>query len=455
MRIILMTDTFYPYIDGIVTFLKSISIELGKNGHQVLILSPKYSKNGENDEIDLGENVKVIRIESVKLLNYENFKFSKLKFLKVEKIIKNFKPDVIHIQTPAPMGIMGGMIAKKNKIPCIGTYHTYLPDFVQCISPKNFINWEKIKSNHKKMKNKSDFLYVLINPIIKIFEKESLSKKDYDKKKLINLVVWTYTNSIYNQCDLVTTPTQVLVDDLKKHKLKRPIYPISNGLDLTTFSPKENYDFKGKFLHVGRISFEKEIDILIKSFAIAQKNYEYITLDIYGDGPALNELKLLVKNNDYENVIFHGRVPREDLPKIYREHDVFLTSSPIETQGLVAIEAASCGLPLIGVNRLGIKEAIENGKNGYLVKVQDTRDFSKAIKLIIENKDKIESMGNKSVLMAKDHDFKIVYKKFEDLYEYAKDIKSRKLKKVKKIKSNQKNKKLIKINKKDLKRIKN
>ncbi|MDD3263741.1 MAG: glycosyltransferase, partial [Candidatus Nanoarchaeia archaeon] len=351
-----MTDTFYPYIDGVVSFLKSIAKELGNHNHEVLILAPKYTNN---DEIDLGKNVKVIRIESVKLMNYEDFKFSKLKFSKVEKIIKNFNPDLIHIQTPAPMGIMGEMIARKNKIPCIGTYHTYLPDFVQCISPKNFINWEKIKTNHKNMKNKSDFLYTLINPIIKIFEKERLKKKDYskdDKKKLIDLIVWTYTNSIYNKCDLVTTPTKILAQDLKKHKLKRPIYPISNGLDLTLFSPKNKYDFKGKFLHVGRISFEKEIDILIKGFVFAQKEYRNISLDIYGDGPALEELKLMVKNNNYENIVFQGRVPREDLPSIYRNHDVFLTSSPIETQGLVAIEAASCGLPLIGVNRLGLKE---------------------------------------------------------------------------------------------------
>lgn len=422
MKIVLMTDTFYPYIDGVVTFLKNISKELGKRGHKVLILAPKYDNS---QEINLGKNVFIERIESLKLLNYKDFKFSKLKYKKVEKIVKEFSPDIIHIQTPAPMGIMGEMIARHNGISCIGTYHTYLPDFVQCIYPRNIFKNQKLKNNILKLKDKNDLLYILTKPIDIILKDK---KRNYEKKQVLDKIIWTYTNSIYNKCDIITTPTNVLAKDLKKHKVKKPVFAISNGIHLENFNPKSNYDFKGKFLHVGRISFEKEVDILIKAFAnISNKN---ISLDIYGDGPALKSLKMLVRTKNIENVFFKGKVAREKLPNIYKEHDVFLTASPIETQGIVALEAAASGLPLIGVDRLGIKEIIRNNENGYLVKVQDINGFSKAIEKMINNKENIEEMGKMSVLLSKEHDFYNIYDKFEDLYEYVIGLEKRKRRKL-------------------------
>lgn len=424
MKIAIFTDTFVPHTDGIVTFIVSISKYLAKKGHEVLILCPKYEKNFEEPFIH--ENVEVERFSSITLINYSDFKISYPNILKAYRKTKNFNPDIIHLQTPGSMGILATYVSSMLKKPLVGTYHTYLPDFVQCIDPINYINWEKAKKSLRKLKEKSpdvELLQRAYNNFKKVYSFLRIDKLGKNAKKfkkvnglITNSIVWNFTNSIYNKCDLITTPTETIVKELKKHGSKKPTKAYSNGVDLTKFTKKTNYDFRGKFVHVGRISYEKEVDVLIKAFAKAKKKYSEITLDIYGDGPSLEYLKTFVDNSEYEGIKFHGFVSHDDLPEIYRSHDVFLTASPIETQGLVVIEAMACGLPIIGVDRLALKEVIFNDQNGYIVKPHDVDEFSKAIIKIIKNKNEVSSFGKKSKEISSKHDLEFSLKRFETTY---------------------------------------
>jgi 1,2-diacylglycerol 3-alpha-glucosyltransferase len=193
-------------------------------------------------------------------------------------------------------------------------------------------------------------------------------------------------------------------------------------LDLNSFLPKEKYSAKAKLLHVGRMSFEKNIDIVIKSIDILRKEFPDIKLDIVGNGPSLKSLSLVTKKLDLErNVHFLGCIEHDKLNMIYKEHDIFITASTIETQGVVILEAMASGLPIVGVRRLAIPDLVKNDINGYVVEAFDEKDMAEKIKILYKNRNLREAFGKKSTELAKEHYVKDVIEKLERLYFKYKD----------------------------------
>ena len=109
-------------------------------------------------------------------------------------------------------------------------------------------------------------------------------------------------------------------------------------------------------LHVGRLDPEKQVDLVIEAFSGARTEVPKAELVIVGDGvdkPRLEKLAQRLGISD--SVKFLGRVLPPDLYELYRAGDVFITASEIETQGIVLIEAAATGLPLIAVDAGAVK----------------------------------------------------------------------------------------------------
>ncbi|EMO27194.1 glycosyltransferase, group 1 family protein [Leptospira interrogans serovar Bataviae str. HAI135] len=143
---------------------------------------------------------------------------------------------------------------------------------------------------------------------------------------------------------------------LREFGLKTKIAVISNGLDLTSFKGTiKRLSSTPKLLHVGRISYEKNCDVILNSFKLIHDEIPDSTLTIIGDGPALPSLKVQAQNLGVENsVTFTGFIKREQLPEEYPKYDLFLTASTMETQGLVILESVACGLPAVGVDSFAI-----------------------------------------------------------------------------------------------------
>ena len=101
---------------------------------------------------------------------------------------------------------------------------------------------------------------------------------------------------------------------------------------------------------------------------------------------------------------------------IYRKHDVFVTASEMETQGLVLIEAMASGLPVIGVNVLAIPDVVHEGKTGFLVKKRDCKEMAKKMILLLENPKLVETLGKNARKEAEKHEINISLKKLEITY---------------------------------------
>jgi glycosyltransferase involved in cell wall biosynthesis len=170
---------------------------------------------------------------------------------------------------------------------------------------------------------------------------------------------------------------------------------------------------------VGRISYEKNCDIVLNAFAIILKNID-ATLDIIGDGPALNSLKAQAKDLHLENKVhFPGFIPHSALPGVYRNYDLFLTASTMETQGLVVLEAMAGGLPCIGVRSFALPELIHDGKNGFICDPYNHIEIAEKAILLLSDHRLYSIFSKQSIIIAKRHDIYKSAKELEAVYELA------------------------------------
>jgi len=129
MKIAYFTDTYHPQYNGVVTSIDAFKEELEKRGHEIYIFCPK-----------VGNEPKGKRIYPIKSYDFKPYPAIRIGVPSpwIYKKIKEINPDLIHIQSPAPIGIAGLIVAKKLKIPTITTYHTMFSDYAHYIPILNF-----------------------------------------------------------------------------------------------------------------------------------------------------------------------------------------------------------------------------------------------------------------------------------------------------------------------------
>ena len=163
---------------------------------------------------------------------------------------------------------------------------------------------------------------------------------------------------------------------------------------------------------MGRVDPEKKVGTVIEAFLKA--GVDNSQLVIVGDG--VDRARLEHKYGELKNVYFLGRVTGEDLYELYRIGDVFATASEIEIQGIVLIEAAACGLPLIAVDKGAVSEVCLDEENGYLCEPGSVPEIAAAIKKILDDDKLRAQFSEKSLEIAKEHDFETTLDKFINIY---------------------------------------
>ena len=296
MKILLATESYYPNIDGGAVAQYNLVRELKKLGHEIFVLAPGFSFKNYMEEI---EGIQVLRTRSIPLPFYMNgrYRFSPFPFFKVRNIIKNIKPDIVHICSPYPIGCSAYIWARKNKLPVISSIH---------ILPEN-----------------------LLSPF--------LGSKFY---KRFEERFWWYLVYFFNLADWVTIPTQTGANIFKDHGLTNNITPISNGIDTEVFNPKNNGEYlrkkfnlpeKNIVLYAGRIAPEKNLDVLINSIPFVIKETDAHFLFVGSGGEYKKRLESHVENlNVIEYTTFTDFLDWRDYPNIYSIADLFTLPSEAE-----------------------------------------------------------------------------------------------------------------------------
>lgn len=424
MRIAITSDLYYPMSNGVAVFAHNLAKGLARQGHDVMVICPSFTgkkyrtrKDGVTtvymrsvrfpfypDQINaVPEGKKILNKLPVPRLAYRHGLWITVDpYPELKKALNKFHPDVIHNQTAEMIAIAAQRYAKKNDVPMVSTGHAY---------PDNLTSQVK-----------------LLRPI----------------KKPLDAMIRMYMASFLKHSEYATMPTEMAIDDLVPKNRRRfnvTVEPLSNGVDLAKFNPGRasarvlrRYHLKPgvpRVLYVGRVDPEKSISNVVTAFAGVLEKIPEAELVIVGDGTDRRHLIDLAKSLGIEkNVKFPGRIMPPDVIDIYNSATVFATASETETQGIVLIEAAATGLPLVAVDAGAVRELCQNKKNGVLCKPRDIEEMTGALVKILQDKELQKKYGRASLEIAKKHDLNHTLKRFVEIYAEAIDLKGKKPKKV-------------------------
>jgi glycosyltransferase involved in cell wall biosynthesis len=381
MKILFVSDSYYPHINGVYYFVCRLGPLLQEKGHEVAVIASSESMYSSQKKID---GLDVYGLPSLPGLIYPDFRMPSRLLLKsrINRIIQSFKPDIIHIQDHFLLGKVVIKVNKDLKIPIIGTNHFIPENFSAFVSGENL------------------------------------------KKRFENLL-WKDFSRVYNQVNLVTTPTEFGAK-LIRPRLKVDVKAISSGISLEKFNPlgdtheiREKYAIPDKpvLLYVGRLDPEKHIEEILKSVALAVKKIDFC-LVVVGKGTSKTALeKLTHQLGITDKVIFTGFVPDEELPYFYKLSRCFMIASIAELLSLVTLQAMASGLPVIAVNAGSLSELVKDKMNGYLYKEGDIAAIVQHIEDIIVRDDLYRKMSEKSLEFVQQHDIYKTLESFENLYQ--------------------------------------
>jgi len=386
MRIGIFTETYTPYISGLVTSEVMLKKALEKKGHEVYVVTA----NLENFHYEYDEEEKVLRIPGIPTGIYDS-RLTSIYPLKAINKIKSWNLDVIHSQTEFAIGSFARLFAKQYSIPIVHTYHTMYEDYVHYITKGHF---------NRSSKKIVEYL-----------------TKFYCDKTITELIV----------------PTKKAYDLFKeKYNVERNIHIIPTGIEIERFY-KENIDTKKLnnlkkhygikksdfvLIFVGRIAEEKNIPFIIDVMADLIKENKSLKMLIIGDGPDKENYEKYTKEKKAEkNIIFTGKVPWEDIPVYYSLGSAFISASTTETQGLTIIEAMAASLPALCIDDESFNGTVVNDLNGYLFK--DKEECKKYILKLINDKKLLLYLSNGARSSADKHSSKYFAERVLDVYKKA------------------------------------
>lgn len=230
-----------------------------------------------------------------------------------------YKKDFTHIHsaTPGTMGLVAMLVAKLLQKPFYSTYHTALPQYVEALTGEAFMTG----------------------------------------------VTWQYMIWYYGQCDLVFARSESFKEELIENGLPpEKIVIMPKGVDTDRFHPadKKPRDRK-RIIYIGRVSIEKDLDILIEAFKLIDRDVELV---VVGDGPYREEMES--KLIGY-NATFTGYLYDNELVEQYQQADLYVFPSTKDTMGNVILEANACGIPAIVTNKGGPQENVIDEETGWVI----------------------------------------------------------------------------------------
>lgn len=318
------TDAYLPTINGVTYTVKTWRDRWHRRGGRMDIVYPKSNhtpKSGEHP------------VSSVSFPFYEGVRMG---FPRIPKAVREGNIDIVHAHTPFGVGLSGLRVANRADLPVVVSYHTPAEEYATYLT-------------------------------------DTLSKQ------IIN-VATTYEEWFLNHADHIIAPSKSTRDRLKG-RVEGPITTVPNGIDTERFAPVDTEEFRDRFDlpggplvgYTGRHGYEKRLCDIID----ATEGLD-VTVVFGGNGPARSQIEARAATTETD-VRFLGFLDREDLSAFYSALDVFVFPSPVETEGLVALEANACGTPVVGVNHGALAETIVPGENGYHFEPDDTADFRRAI----------------------------------------------------------------------------
>lgn len=305
---------------------------------------------------------------------YPELQFSLPPVLDIIRYIELHDFDELLISTPGPMGLTALLAARLLGLPAKGIYHTDFPHYVE--------KWT---------------------------DDESMGE-----------LTRQFMRWFYGRVDLIYAPTNAYVEEIRNLGFPdKPIDVMPRGVDLEEYSPsykKENFwkeyglqDGSFKFIYCGRVSSEKNIDILLEAFSQLREEGLAIELAVVGDGPDLKRLKQAYQGHD--GIIFTGYLHGETLSSAYASADALAFPSMSDTFGNVVLEAHACGIPAVVSDQGGPQEIVKSFDSGIVVSALKPKDYAEGMRTLATETATYSSMQSAALECAQNSRWYLVLEK--------------------------------------------
>jgi glycosyltransferase involved in cell wall biosynthesis len=357
MRVLMISDVYFPRVNGVSTSIQTFARELVAKGHEVVLIAPDYGRASP-------EPFEVIRIPSRYLPVDPEDRIIRVRELRRHRgDLAGRGFDLLHIQTPFVAHYTGVALARRLGIPAVESYHTFFEQYLDKYVPLIPSAWLRYAARH-------------------------------------------FSTAQCNDVDALVVPSNAMLEVLKRYGVRTLAEVIPTGIELEQFGCGDGGRFRAAhgiaperpvLVHVGRLAYEKNIEFLLRMLVRVRERVPEVLLAIAGEGPARRELEQLAKTLGIgANTFFVGYLDRDGpLEDCYCAGQAFVFASRTETQGLVLLEAMALGVPVVSTAVMGTKEVLAEGR-GSLIAEEDEAGFAANCVRLLEDRTLRERLGREA-----------------------------------------------------------
>jgi len=345
MNILMVSDVYFPRVNGVSTSMQTFCRELAANGHAVTIVAPDYGVPERDSEFE------IVRLPSSRIFFDPEDRLIHRSAMRsaVDDLAKRAW-DVIHIHTPFRAHQIGVDLARRTGRPTVESYHTYFEEYVA-----NYLPWFPTAP--------------------------------------LRFLVRRFSRKLCESVDHLIVPTTEMADVLQGYGIRTPSTVVPTGIRLEEFANGDGARFRRThgigenqpmLLTVSRLAIEKNIDFLLEVAAKVEREFDDFVFVIAGEGPDATRLgKLAASLGLDERVRFLGNLDRNTtLLDCYSAAEVFVFASSTETQGLVLIEAMACGAPIVSTAVMGTATVLRDARSALIAEENVDAFAAKVVQLL-------------------------------------------------------------------------
>jgi len=356
VHIAIFSESYPPVTNGVAVSVSTLRRELLQQGHRVTVVTTRHPDA-------LAQEEDVIRVPSFTWLFAPDYPLPQPRPLpQLHRFFQETRVDVIHVQIPFLLGVIGLRTGKRYGIPVVAHYHT----LYDC--------------------------YLHYAPVL--------------PQGVLRTLLWWHLRRFYRCAQATIVPSYFACRYLQRHGVQSPaVEVIPTGVEFHPLvvdraKARARYGLPPEspiLVYVGRLAREKNLKLLLEMLPLVHREVPDILLWLVGSGNAEEFLRKQVQQRGLSQTVrLQGRVLHEHISEVYAAADVFVFPSVTETQGLVLWEAQAHGLPCVVVNEGGAPESVRDGADGILVP-NNAEAFAQAVIRLLWDETLRQQMGQSAL----------------------------------------------------------
>ncbi|MFJ9542109.1 glycosyltransferase family 4 protein [Streptomyces sp. NPDC101225] len=345
MRVVIVTESFPPDVNGVAHCALQTARHLVDRGHLPLVVAPAATAlvGRAGTGPDAQAPCPVVRVPSLPLPGYPQVRVA-LPSRRLAAAVAEHRADVVHLASPFVLGVRGMAVAARLGVPAVAVYQTDLAGYARTYMGAG------------------------------------------------EAAAWRRIRSVHSAADLTLAPSSASMRDLETHDVPRVrLWP--RGVDADRFRPDLRDEALRRALapngevivgYVGRLAPEKHIELLAGVCGL-----DGVKVVVVGDGPSRPAL-----GEALPGAVFLGRRTGDELARIYASLDVFAHTGPFETFCQTVQEAMAAGVPVVAPAVGGPLDLVVQGRTGLLVPPRDADAVRDAVLSLVTDPARRAAFGD-------------------------------------------------------------